>query len=369
MGLLEIILIAVGVLAVISAVYGALRRFSRLTWIGWQLLIAFGIVLAFGQIDLGKMGDVGKFIITIVEFTVAAVIPLVLEYFGRKLLVTDRVLKPGTGEMVFDRIFGAFTAIFATLSFFLVIGAFGLAFAEAMADRTFLDVGIWTGFFKKYALDLLIVALYLIVIRAGCRLGILHALRVLVVFLLTAGGFFGSFMIATRAGFGVSFSQWVGGLFSGLPRMYGAMIGAILVTFLFTLIFFAVAMLLNFFMDMGIRKLRGVKAVGIVDSVLTGVLFAAIFLVVMVGLYTGYYALGQVDIGATVNDLLGSMNIGENLGDALAEMGSLMSDISARLETFVQSSPLSGMIYQANPLRGLIDKALESSMIITSLLF
>ncbi len=364
--MLEIILIAVGgALVLISAVYGALRRFSRMTWIGWQLLIAFGIIFGLGQIDWsGKVGELGTFIIALAEFTVAAVVPLILEYVGRRLLVTDRILKPGTGEMVFDRIFGAVTAIVTTLSFFLVVGAFGISLTETMMGKSLFSMEIyaviWTGFFKKYALDLFIVALYLIIIRAGCRLGILNGLRVLIVFLLVAGGFFGSFLLATRVGFGISFSQWVGGLFSGLPRMLGAMIGAVIVTFLFTAICFVIAMVLNKLMDMGIRKLRGVTAVGIIDSILTGVLFGAIFLVVMVGLYTGYHALGNMDIDAMVNSLLGSMgdlfsSMGvENLGDSLGEVGKILSDFTDTLVKFVTSSPLSGMVYNMNPLLGLI---------------
>ncbi len=347
MGIVEIILIALGGIALISAVYGALRRFSRITWIGWQILIAFGIVFAFGQIDLDGTGG---FVLSLVGFTVAAVVPLVLEYIGRKLLVTNRILAPRTGEMVFDRIFGAVTAILATLSFFLVLGGFGLALTETVMGETLIDISVWTDFFKNYALDLFTVALYLIVIRAGCRLGILNALRVLLVAILLVGGFFGSFLLATRVGFGVSFSHWIGGLFSGLPRMLGAMIGAVIATFLFTLVCFAVIMVLNKLMDMGIRKLRGVTAVSIVDSLLTGLLFAALFIAVAVGLYTGYSALSGLDLGAMLSDLLGSLGVDADLGG----VEDLVKNITDSLVEFVRSAPLSRIIYDANPLAALL---------------
>lgn len=361
MGLLEIILIALGVLALISAIYGALRRFSRITWIGWQLLIAFGITVAFGQI---QSSGTGGFVLSLVGFTVAAAVPLIAEFFGRKLLVTDRILQPRMGEMVFDRIFGAVTAILATLSFFLVVGVFGLAFAESVSGKVFLDVGIWTGFLKKYALDFFTVALYLIVLRAGCRLGVLNGLRTLLVFLLLAGGFFGSFLLATRVGFGVSFSHWIGGLF-GLPSMLGSMVGAVIATFLFTLVCFIVIMLLNKLMDMGIRRLRGVTAVGIIDSLLTGILFGAVFIAVTVGLYTGYAALSQVDFGAMFNDLLGQAAADMNLGSA----GDVLSRTANSLIEFVRSSPLSGMLYDTNPLAALINHAAGSGMLVPSPLF
>ena len=346
MGILEIILIALGVVALISAVYGALRRFSRITWIGWQLLAAFGIMVAFGQINLDGTGG---FVLSLVGFTIAAAVPLILEYFGRKLLVTNRILQPRMGEMVFDRIFGAVTAILASVSFFLVVGGFGIALTESMMGKTLLDAAVWTDFFKNYALDFFTVALLLIVIRAGCRFGLLNGLRALLVFILLAGGFFGSFLLATRVGFGISFSQWIGGLFSGLPRMLGAMIGAVIVTFLFTLVCFAVVMVLNKLMDMGIRKLRGVTAVGIVDSLLTGVLFGAIFLALAVALYTGYSALSGFDLGSAMSGLLDSVGVDADLGG----VEEFFSDITDSLVAFVRSSPLSRMIYDTNPLAAL----------------
>lgn len=343
MGPIEIAAIAAGsALVVAGAVYGALRKFSRLTWIGWQILIAFGLTVATGYLPVPQ-NKTAAFVVNALCFTLTVAVPLALEWVCRRALVKKRILPPSTGEMVFDRIFGAITAILGALMFFLVLGAFGLAAAESFTGKTFLNFALWNGFLSKHAVDLFLASLFLVVMRAGFRLGALKGLYMLLMIVLTFGAFFACFLLASRVGFGVAFSRWVGSLFP-LPAVAGALVGCVIVTFLFFAVVFVGLMFFSKFLNWAVCRANSVRAVEAVDSILVGILFTAVFLVAVCGMNLAYSALED---GSALTGLINSLP--EQIAGSVDPVADMVTNAMGKMVDFVRSSPLSCALYDFNP--------------------
>ena len=335
-----IIGIAAGALALIGAVYGALRKFSRLTWIGWQILIAFGL-----DILVSFLPDGMNISVYILFFIVIVALPLVGEYFLRKALVTDRVLKPGTGEKVFDRIFGAVTAIVGVLMFFIAIGGLGLGLADTFTEGPLLDAPIWD-FFSKYVLDLFLISLFMVVMRAGCRLGVLKGMYFFLIIALLFGAFFSMFLLFSQVGWGLAFSNIVGGWF-GYKGSLASIVGCVAVTGFFSLILFVGIMFLSKLLDWSIQKVNSHQVIELVDALLLGAVFTAVFLIALMGV--------QGVIGAlTRGNFLGSLVNGlpESVEESMGSVDSTLAEIANKFADFAKSSAISRGIYMGNPFIG-----------------
>ncbi len=336
-----------GGLALIGAIYGALRRFSRLTWIGWQVLIAFGL-----DILVSFLPETMPFAVWIVLFVAIVALPLIGEYFLRKALVTDRILPPGKGEMIFDRIFGAVTAIVGILMFFAAVGGLGLSVVDAipMQDGVspLANVPIWTNFFSKYALDLFLISLFMIVMRAGCRLGVFRGLYLVLMLLLVAGAFFGSFLLFSKVSWAASFSGTVGGWF-GLHGPLASFTGCVTLTFLVSAILFVGLMFLSKLLDSSIQKLNTHRAVAIPDALVLGAVFSVVFVAAVIGVQTAFGMLAKGDmLSGIVSELTSNFDLGE-MEESIANIETTIADIGRNLANFATSSPISRGLYVGNP--------------------
>ncbi len=339
--LLIIILLSVGGgLALIGLIYGAIRKFTHLTWIGWQLILAFGLDIAVSYLPL----DGQNIAVHLLLFTAVVALPLIIEYFLRGALVNNRLTKQGTGEKVLDHLFGALTALLAMVMFFVSIGGFGLGIAETFMGKALIEHPIWT-FFSKYVLDFFLIAIFMLVIRAGCRLGVLKLLYFVLIVLLVLGSFFGFLLLFSQVQGGIGFSEWIGGWF-GFEGVLGAIVGCAVATLFFSLVAFILIMLLSKLIDWSIQRVNSHKAIEFVDALLLGVVYTAAFLVVFLGVQ------GLISVLASGNLLSGIVeNLGPDAGESVGAISGQVAAVAQKLAAFAQTSPFSRWIYLGNPLR------------------
>ena len=332
--MMYILLGVVGGLLLICAIYGLIRKFTRLTWIGWELLIVFALDLI-----LPKEMNIAVSALLLVLF---CVLPLVGEYFLRRLLVTKQNT-PVTGVAnFFDHFGGMFTAIVGFLSFFLAVGGLALsAMGAFMADAAFLDSV--PAIVMDHALDFFLIAVCFVTLRAGCRLGVLKGLNYLCTVLLVFGAFFGCLLLFSQVGWGRSFSRTVGGWF-GVKGSLATIVGAGILTLFFSLILFVGIMFLSRFVDGSIRKANSHVAVAIPDALILGAIYLTVFIIALLGIQAVFGVLAQ---GEILSGLVS--NLPEEIGGSLGEVSDTFAQFGQKLATFAQSSPISCGMYLGNP--------------------
>ena len=329
--LLYIALGVVGAIVLVCGIYGGIRKFTRLTWIGWELLIAFGI-------DLVLPADL-NFAVSLLLLIALSALPLVGEYFLRKALVTDQIVPARGAKNFFDHFFGIFTALFGFLMFFVALGGLGVAAMGAFAPDT---ADAIPEILLEHGLDFFVIAVLMLTMRAGCRLGVMKGLNFLLTILLVFGAFFGCFLIFSQVSWGRSFSGTVGGWF-GMEGMARSLVGCFSATMFFFLICFILIMILSKFIDRSIQKANSHPAVAIPDALIVGILYAAVFILILLGIQALFGMLANGDfLSSFIGDLgLGSLNVGD--------MDSSLASIGQDLAKFAQSSPLSQGLYLNNP--------------------
>lgn len=327
----------VGGLLLICAIYGLVRKFTRLTWIGWELLIAFALDLALPK---GMNFALSAFLLVLFS-----ALPLVGEYFLRRVLVTKRTEPLHGAANAFDHIGGMFTAIVGFLSFFLAVGGLVLsALGAFMPDAAFM--ASVPAFVLDHALDFFLISVCLVTMRAGCRLGVLKGLNFLLTFLLVFGAFFGCLLLFSQVGWGRNFSTSVGGWF-GMHGSLATIVGCGTLTLFFTLILFIGIMFLSRFIDGSIRKANSHMAVAIPDALILGALFTVVFILVLVGIQAvfGVMAKGELLAGLV-------SNLPEEIGGSIGEVSDTFAQFGQKLAAFAQSSPISCGLYLGNPFIG-----------------
>lgn len=326
-------------LALIPMIYGGIRGFYRLTWIGWELLIAYGLELL-----IPAQANMALSILLLIAFSA---LPLVGEYFLRRAVLTGRIFEQSTGEKVFNHIFGIFTALMGFLMFLVALAGLALPILPMFMEGGFLDSipSIVTG----HALDFFLIALCLVTLRAGCRLGVLKGLNFLLTLVITLGSFFGFFLLFSQVSGGVAFAMAVGGWF-GPTGLSAAILGCLILTFFFSVLVFVGAMFLSKFLDGLIRTANTNVAVAIPDALVLGALYLTAFILVVLGIQALFGALaGGNFLGSIVENLnLGVDSIVESVGDIDASI----AEFGQKLANFAMSSPISAGLYVGNPFIG-----------------
>ncbi len=326
------IIIGAGAVALLFAVYGAVRGFYRLTWIGWELLIAYGLDLL-----IPPQTGIAVSILLLVVFTV---LPLAGEYVLRRALFTGRVLGQRTGEKVFNHLFGAVTAVVGALMFLVAVGGIALPAAGLFGGNDFGLPEIITG----HALDFFLIAVCLVTLRAGCRLGLLKGLNFLLTLAITFGAFFGFFLLFSQVSGGIAFSTSVGGWF-GIGGSAAALLGCMILTLFFTLLAFAGAMILSKFFDGLIRKANSNMAVAIPDALLLGAVYIAVFILALLGIQALF---GFMADGHCLSSIVGNIDYVNEMFN-VGEIDGTIAEFGEKLSALAQSSPISAGIFRGNP--------------------
>lgn len=340
-GPVEIAITAGAVVLVLAALYGVFRRFSRVTWIGWQIPLIFALAMAIPPLFGAEEGSA---LIVIANPSVlfgvqlgvfALIVALVLGVSAwLRYFMHRNHTKPKGALMVCDRIFGAVEALLSVLVLIVVLlsvalavnAQFGFLKADLPAE---LFANPVVSFLTGHAADLLLVSLFLLFMRAGYRLGLLKSLCYILLVFLSFLGVVGCYLLATQVGFGISFSNWIGGLIFKDAAGMASAVGSLIVTGIFFAVVFVGLMFLARLLNWCIHKATSVKAVGVIDGVLISLLFTAVFAVLVVAVNFAVYAVCNEAFDLSM------------LGDA-AE--SVLQSFRA-IEGYITSSPLSQAFY------------------------
>ncbi len=328
---------AAGALVFFTLLYGALRKFTRLTWIGLQVPIAFCLLLLADFVpETGNaLLDFG---IRMGSLFLAAVIPLVLEAIVRGAMYSPKRRPAGKGARVCNRIFGAITSLLALVMLFVVTGAFSLKAIEVSpmggALSALFSNPIWE-FLGAHAVDLLLVSLFMLFIRAGYRLGLLKALFYLLMIALTFAAVAGSILFTAELGFMRTFAGIVAGAFRSLHHAVASTLGFAIVCFLVFLVFFAVVILIGAFVNFLIKKINSVRAIAFIDGLIVCLIYTAVFAVFVLTVFFGAYVLESG---------------GGSLSGTLSSLGGMMEGFGRGMADLFTSSPIAKVIYENNPL-------------------
>lgn len=326
-----------GAIALGTLTYGAFRRFVRVKWTPYQILLLFALTLIVPL--FGLSGTVGFAVTAGVLFAGAALI-LVGSHFLRRMLINQKT--PPLGVRILDRVFGAFTAFFSVVLYLVILAASVLAVMQHVAPLDFLDVvyqnALWVNIGQKYALDLLLVSLVLLMVRGGYRLGFLCSLQTL----LTVVFVFGALMLSIYGVLNWSFlNGLVAKLSAGLSGSLGSVVGFLLaffiVSFVFTLLLVTVFMALNALLCIPIKRVGKGKISSAIDGSIMAVISFAVLMVVVCGFDAGVFALANGVI------------------EGLGEFGTTLSDIFMKIESAIRGSSLGGYLYDNSPVNALLN--------------
>ena len=195
--------IAAGVLALAVFIYGFVRRFPRVSWLSWQILIVFAATFFLSALPVPEGGRVGWNGFLLAAGLLAGTGAVVLAVGGVVRHAMLMRARPANGFFRFmSRLLGGITALGNFAVFFLVLGAPVLAALPVFhVDVAALDVvynsPVWE-LFGGHAFDLFVVAVFLIMMRAGYRIGFVRTVWTVFTFALGVGALILSFVLAVR---------------------------------------------------------------------------------------------------------------------------------------------------------------------------
>lgn len=344
-----------GVLLLVALIYGIVRKFTRLTWIGWQVFALFGLVLLL-DFCLSFLPEGLEqwvyFVIWAGGFTACTM--LVLGVGGLvRWAIFRRTKKAALFWRVLDRILGPITAILTIVALLLVLGGAAVSVLdEALGLGTYVSalpapVSALYAFFLGHGYDIFLCGMYLIVMRAGYRLGLLKSIFYITMFALTTVSVAGAVFLAVRVDFGIRFSLWLGSLFP-LHEAAGATIGYGIVSLLFFLVFFTISMLIGKFLNFLIVKINSVRVIGFIDGLLVSILFSAIFIGCICGVNYVAFLAEEGYLGEMLSHLFSSLP--EQIQGISSAIYSVLDQISYYIVLIVRSAPLGRNLYESNPL-------------------
>lgn len=328
-----------GAIVLGTLVYGAFRRFVRMKWTPYQILLLFALTLIVPLFGSSISGTVG-FAVGAGLLFVGAVLILAGSHFLRRALLNRK--GSSFASNFFDRFFGAFTALFAIVLYLVIFASSALAVLQYVAPLEFLDVvyqnAIWISFGQKYALDLLLVALVLLMVRGGYRLGFLCSLQTL----LTVVFVFGALMLSVYGTLNWGFlNGLVAKLSTGLSASLGSLVGFLLaffiVSFVFTFLLVTVFMGLNALLCIPMKRLEKGRITSAIDGGVMAVISFAVLMVVVCGFDAGVFALAN------------------GVAEGLGEFGATLSDVFMKIEGAIRGSSFGGFLYDNSPINALIN--------------
>ena len=325
----------------LAFLYGVLKKFSRMSWLGYQAIIVFAFTFLLGSLP----AENGTLLFSLAVGLVigGAAIIFVLGILLRKPFLAME--KNGLGLSFLNRLLGGLGALVNLFAALGVIAALALVSLQGVGLEA-LDVvysnAIWTDFLGPHALDFVIVYVFVALLQSGYRAGFFRMiLNVIVVGLVFLSVFLAMYMVL-QVPFLNDFSHFIGSSFVESVGNIGAnwigfAIASFIVAFVFLIITVIVGVLLNLFLKF-LGKFR-------ITVALNGALGFTVMAVLLIGIVLGF----NCGVAFLAGDSLAQALPAEmqEMANAVKEYGRLAGD-------FLSSSPLSNIFYNYNPLRALV---------------
>lgn len=352
-----ILMIVGGALAFLALLYGFIKKFSRMSWLCWQVAAIFAATLLLKFVPETVTG-ITMFAVGAGGILAAIVIVFM---FGALLRKPFLAMESGGGfARFFNRFLGAVTAIlnFAVLA--LVFGGFALVMMQPFANTiTALDVvynnALWTGFFGAHALDLFLVFWLACIARCGYRVGFLRLIITILMLLITAAAFFGAILLTLNLGFLMSFSNTVAGWFpASMNPHVASVIGFAIVVLLVFLVLLIAVVLIGLLLNLILRQAQKSRIFRGIDGAIFGtllfVLTIAFFCAFDFGIYTLVEMCADGSLQSSITDLVSQFGV-EGMGESVSSAIEGIADFIQPFADVFRSSPLSKIFFDYNPLR------------------
>ncbi len=324
-----ILIVALCVVAVASLVYGAFKKFSRMSWAGWQIVILYFLSCLFVFVQ----GDGWLYFL----FAAGGFLLVAAGIMGAGALIRRSIRNRGAlplGMRVFDRILGAFTALFDWAVFFAVVGGFVLAVFENCVTPPAVIASLLGNsvikFMLGHAVDAVLIVFFVYVLKAGYRLGFLKSLWTALGIAFTFAAFAGSLVLTLRVPFFSSLAQKLAACFGGMNGILATVLGYGIMTLICFVVMFVVIALLFALLNMLRRKINRSTVFNAIDGCVLAFIMYAFAVVFVCG----------IDFAAGAVTTVGAGEASE----ALAAVG-------AKMEALFTSSPMSSIFYYFNPIR------------------
>lgn len=347
------IVVGVCALALILFLYGVFRRFSRCSWLSWQILILFAATFLLRFLPASDSAAVNAALAPIVLFAAVALVLAIGGWTRHGLLAYAK--RPPAFFRFTNRFLGGVTTVLNFVTFFVVIGApvlvalplFGVNFAAL--DPLYASA-IWTNYAAPHAIDLVVIAVCVLMVRCGYRVGLMRSLWAILTVLLCFGALVLAIFLANKVPFLANWANALAGNFASLGS-YASVVGTAIVAGVCFVVLLIVIILISALINVLMKKLRTPTALRAIDGALLAVIFGAIFFAIAFGIDFGVYYLAHGGLENAFGAIAGAAGFAAEGGaDALQGALDSVSAVMQRLEQLFLSSPLSARLYNYNPL-------------------
>lgn len=344
------IAVGVGAFALLVFLYGVFRRFTRCSWLSWQVWLVFACTLVLPSLPAGGSG-VSAAVVPAVLLLAAAALVLVIGGFTRYGLLAYGRGTPGFFRFT-NRFLGGVTSVLNLATFVVVLAAPVLAALSAFdvnisALDALYSAPVWQNFFAGHALDLFVAAVCILFVRCGYRVGFLRSLWAFFTIVLGLGSVVLAVFMAVKVPF---LADWAASLAGGFGSLgsYASVVGTAIVSAVAFVVLLIVVILISALINMLMKKLRTLTVLRVIDGVLLAVVFAALFFIIAYGVNYGVYFIAN----GGASDLLGSLAgmVGSSSEGSAPTFADSLTEIGQKIEAFFTSSPLSQRLYENNPI-------------------
>ncbi len=283
-----IVYIALGVVGLFLLLYGFLRRFSKMSWWGYEVFALFGLTYILKLIS-PNAPKMLAFWLVVAAFLVATGIIVGIGALVRKGFRSRE--EQGKGNWLtrlLDGLLGIITAVVNFVAIVLVVvGPLALVLSytpvlpnvfAALKGFTLEGFHPWD-FVRFHAIDFLMISVFIGVIKGGYKMGLLRSVWTILMIVLGLGAVVGAVLLSIKMPGVCELSKTLSNLFlAKMPPLFANIIGYGIVAVGIFIIFVIVLVLVNMLVDLG---LRGVDSVGVLRF-LDGLVVCIIFFVVAV---------------------------------------------------------------------------------------
>lgn len=354
-----VLIIAVCVLLAASVLYGVFRKFTQMGWGAWQILIAWDLLALTSLIP--QAAPQIQFYITLAEFV--GVIAAVLVLGAALRFAMHKRMRPAhVGWRILDRVLGAVTAALNYAVFVLCLASVVLLFCQFVYNpvpdllEPVFSSEVWEAVSGRL-FDLVLVAIFFLVVRTGWRVGFARTLVTLLMIAATVGVLVLTILLLAIVPF---FRNMVTGLSNAIDEgIVGTAISALAIGFLVFAVLFAVICVGGFFLTKLMRHLRYNYFWGFLDGSIGAVLalIAAVLVCMCVGITVGYLAGGYLE--PALERLISGMGDAESMQSVLEAIRNSVGQItewSGKIADFFSSSAFGKAFYEGNPFMAILPK-------------
>ena len=342
------IAVGAGVLALLLFVYGVFRRFTRCSWLSWQVLILFAVSCLFKLMPAGGSAAANAVLPPVILFAAAALVLAVGGWTRHGFLAYKK--RPPAFIRFCNRLLGGLTAVLNCAVFFAAIALpvfvalplFGVQIADLSA---LYESAVWQNVLAGHALDLLTVSACLLAVRCGYRVGLLRSLWAILTILLCFGAAVLSVVLTVQASV---FAGWAASFAARLPSLgaYASVVGKAIMAGIIFVVLLIVILVLSALINLLMKKLRTPDVLRAIDGALLALVFGAIFFAFAFALDLGVYFLAHGGMENAFGALAGAAgSAGSAAEGALGAVAAFMQ----KVEALFLSAPLSARLYAYNP--------------------